>query len=610
MLAVDLSITMASFRIHASSSRCMRDYLICIGVGPMLGLTVGCYAGLAGLQGDGAADTVGPASSGDAPGSDAADDAGEPDPEGSDSSESDPEGSDSAGVLSCDEPSVGLSPLRRLSRRQYVNSVRDLLDVELDASILPEDEHSDAIGPFASNVIAPVSAVGVRDYMDAAEAVVGLVMASEPSPLSTPGTLLPCDPAAVDEQQCASEFIAAFGRRVFRRPLTAEEADEYEQIFTAASSEYGFADGIGLVIETMLQAPQFLYLVEFGGSDDEPVIALTNHEVATRLSYFLWATTPDEALLTAADEGLLVSSAELRAQAERMLESERARESIASFHAQWLGVKDIDRTSKGPEIYPEFDTALAGMMADETSRFVDYVVRSGDARLTTLLTATFSFVEPRLAELYGIDTSTMGEDGRVEFPAGTRAGLLTQASFLAMHAHPNQGSLVKRGVVIRENVLCNALDPPPNDVDTTPPALDPDIPTRERFDQHRDSPSCNGCHALIDPIGYGLLSYDGIGRRMTSDGGMPIDDSGNVAGIGTFVGPAELAQLLADSTQVRNCVVDQWLTFAVGQPLGEADACTVDAVRHAFAASDGNVRQLLLDIVTADSFRYRRPAAK
>jgi hypothetical protein len=562
----------------------MRHYLRNALAASIASIAGGCYTGLAGSNG------------GLTAGADAAD-------EGVDDSAGDDDGgaeSGDTGADGCGEPDVGMSSLRRLNRRQYLNAVRDLLGVDVDPSLLPEDERADEIGPFASNVLAPLAAIGVRDYMDAAEAAAAAVPIAD---------LVPCDPVAVGEETCARELIAVFGRRAFRRPLTPDEIDAYAGVFGSAHGTYGFDDAIGLVVETMLQAPQFLYMVEMGASTGDEVVALTDHELATRLSFFLWITTPDDELLAAADDGALATTDGIRAQAERLLASDRARDAIAGFHAQWLGVQDIDRVTKAPEVYPEFDADLVAMMADETASFTDHVVRHDDGRLETLLTGAFSFVHPRLGELYGIDPTDVAADGRVELPAEQRAGVLTHAAFLAVHAHPNQQSPIKRGIVIRENFLCEYLPPPPNDVDTTPPELDPNTPTRDRFDAHRDSPTCAGCHGLIDPIGYGLLAYDGIGRHMTLEAGEPIDDSGQVVGLeggGAFVGAAGLARTLADSDVVRDCVVRQWITFAHGQPLGDADACTVDTLQQAFEASDGNIRELLLDIVVADSFRYRR----
>lgn len=530
--------------------------------------------------------------------------------EGGTASEATAEGGSDDGVPGgCDTVDVGHSPMRRLTRVQYRNSVRDLLGVEIDVAVLPEDERADAVGPFASNVLAPVSDNVVRDYMNAAEQAIALALAGEAPPLTS---VLPCDPGVTGEAACAHEFIVAFGRRVFRRALTDDEVADFDAMFAAAAVDEGFAGGIGLVAETMLQSPDFLYLVELGTADgDADVVALRDDELAARLSFFLWSSTPDDALLDAAATGALQSADGLRAQAERLLASDRARDSIASFHSQWLKIDRLPETEKSPEQYPDYDPTLASAMVRETEDFADWVLRAGDGRLTTLLTASSTIADPRVLALYG-DVEVDAE-GVAHLDATQRAGLLTHASVLAAHAHPDQASLVRRGALVRRNFMCQNLPPPPPDVDVTPPPLDPNTPTRERFDQHRDDPSCSGCHDLIDEIGYGLLAYDGLGRRMQLDGNQPIDESGRIVGIddgsdGSFVGPVELAAHLAASSTVRDCVAEQWVTFALGHPLGDADDCTVDGLTQAFATSDGDIPELLISIVTSDAFRYRRIA--
>lgn len=546
----------------------------------------GCYTGLGGAARDGG---------GDAGGAD----------DGTVGGASEDGGSDDGAANGCTTVDVGHSPLRRLTRAQYGNSIRDLLGVDIERGALPEDERADAVGPFASNVLAPVSDNVVRDYMNAAEQAVALAGDALP---------LPCDPVAVGDSECAHQFIVAFGRRVYRRALTDDEIADYDAMFAGAGPDETFTARIGLVAETMLQSPDFLYLVELGAADSEgDVVALADDEIAARLSFFLWSSTPDDPLLDAAAAGALRTDEGLREQAERLLASDRARDSIASFHTQWLKVDRLAETEKSPDDYPEYDATLAAAMVRETEDFADWVLRAGDGRLATLLTASFTVADPQVLALYGVDAADVDADGIAQLDATQRAGLLTHASVLSAHAHADQASLVRRGALVRKNLLCQPLPPPPPDVDITPPPIDPNTPTRARFDQHRDDPSCSGCHDLIDPIGYGLLAYDGIGRRMEMDGNQPIDESGRVVGIddgsdGSFVGPVELAARLADSEMVRDCVAQQWVTFALGHPLGEGDTCSVDSLAQSFSQSDGDIPELLLAIVTSDAFRYRRIA--
>lgn len=542
------------------------------------------------------------------PNADGGDDDGAADGGDDDGSSTDPDGEPQG---QCGTLQVGLSPLRRLTRAQYHNAVKDLLGIDIDVGVLPEDERADAVGAFASNVLAPVSENIVRDYLNGAELTASVAV--EAGAFEPATGVLGCDPALDGEAVCAATFIAQFGRRAFRRPLTSDEQADFEALFAAA--EGTFAERIALVVETALQFPDFLYLVELGVAESgDEIAALTDYELATRLSFFLWSTIPDDALLDAAAAGALKSEEGLREQAQRLLDSPRARDSIASFHAQWLGIDELPETDKSSAYFPDFDPELATAMLHETQDFADYVLRHDDGRLHTLLTASYTIAAPRLLELYGVDAPQADADGVTQLPASERAGLLTHASVLSAHAHADQASIVRRGVLVRRNLLCQQLPPPPPDVDIDLPEPDPNQSTRERFEEHRDNPSCAGCHDIIDPIGYGLLAYDAIGRRITEDGGQPIDESGTIAGLagageGAFVGPVELAGLLADSEDVRACVATQWTTFALGHPLAEADTCTTDTLSASFEDSDGYIPALLVDIVTSDAFRYRRIAA-
>jgi hypothetical protein len=248
-------------------------------------------------------------------------------------------------------------------------------------------------------------------------------------------------------------------------------------------------------------------------------------------------------------------------------------------------------------------------MLRETSRFADHVIRSGDGLLDTLFTSASSFIDAPLAELYGV-TLPSGHDAAQPFQlnATERAGILTQAGVLAVHSHADQGSPVRRGKMVRENLLCQPLAPPPPDADTTPPEPDPNASTRDRFEQHRADPKCAGCHSLIDPLGFGFENYDGIGTFRSMEAGKPIDASGQLAGTdidGAFVGAAELSRKLAASPQVRACLAQHWFNYALGRTKSDADACSMDAMARAFAATN-NIRDLLQALVTTDAFRYGR----
>jgi hypothetical protein len=246
-------------------------------------------------------------------------------------------------------------------------------------------------------------------------------------------------------------------------------------------------------------------------------------------------------------------------------------------------------------------------MRDEATGFADFVIRRGDGRLQTLLSAPFTVAGTDLLALYGA-TAPAAADGTVQLDPTQRAGLLTQAAFLAAHSHANQTSPVHRGLAVRKNLLCTSLPDPPANVNNTPPEPDPNATTRQRFEQHRADPTCAGCHQLLDPIGVGFENYDAIGRYRMTENNLPIDAHGELVGTasGAFTGAVELAQRLSTSPEVRDCLGKQWFRFSLGRSEGAEDACSLARVKEEFAASDFNVKKLLLALVTSDSFRYRK----
>jgi hypothetical protein len=535
---------------------------------------------------------------------------GGPGASGADDDGGDGSGDDDGGVPAglCGDAQTGPSSLRRLTAAQYDNTIADLLGIASHPSA--EFTPDERAGLFKSNGNAPVSQLQVDHYQSAAEDLAAQATADL-------GALLPCDPAGLGEDECARAFIEGLAPRAYRRPLSDLELERLFAVYATARDEGDFANGIRVVLAAVLQSPFFLYHVEFGGADAEvdpasdAVVALDDYELASRLSYFLWDTMPDEELFAAAEAGDLSTEDGLREQADRMLADPRADAALASFTLQWLGVDGVTMVEKNAEVYPAFSPDLAQAMAAETAAFATWVLREGDGKLETLLTADFTVTEdPGLLALYGATLPADHTPGDpVPLDATQRAGLLTHASVLARHAHANQTSPVHRGKLVRENLFCTLLPPPPPDADTTPPDPDPNATTRERFEQHRADPDCAGCHALIDPIGFGFENYDGIGAYRTMEGTLPVDASGEITGVdvaGTFVGAVELAGMLAQSDQVQECMTKQWFRFALGRIEGEADECTTDTMHQAFLDSDGDVRELVRTLVISDSFRFRR----
>jgi hypothetical protein len=501
---------------------------------------------------------------------------------------------------------LGRTLLRRMTRSQFNHTVRDLLQVEGGpASGITLDER---VGPFFNNAIAPITDLIVRQHEEAAVRI-----AAEAA--TRMSTISPCDLAADTGTTCAGRFIDELGRKAYRRPLDATERAAYLALYTTERGQGTAQSAFTLVVETMLQSPYFLYHVDGAAIGTTPTgapVRLRSHELASRLSYFLWDTMPDKALFDLATADRLQDDAVLAAEVERMLADGKAADAVPMFHLQWLGIGEMNGVSKDAQRFPQFNTALVDAMLAETAAFTDFVVRRGDGLMRTLLTASFSFPSGGLFQIYGVAQPAGFRAGdQVPLPRGQRAGVLTQAAFLATHAHPDQSSPVHRGIKVRENLLCQPLGSPPPEVDTDPPPVTETTTTRERFAAHVALASCAVCHTLIDPIGLGFENYDAVGAYRTKEGQKDVDASGQVIGGsgslgGTFVGAVELAGKLADSRQASDCLANQWFRFGLGRMEAPDDACSLASIQDGFVASGGNIRQLLTKIVQSDAFRYMR----
>ncbi len=504
--------------------------------------------------------------------------------------------------------------LRRLNRTEYNNTVRDLLgDATNPANGFVADE---AVGAFANNIVATVGSYALEQFQDAAE-----IVATKAATALT--KLTACSPMITGEDACVTDFIRTFGRRAFRRPLVEAEVDALAVLSKSAWKDVGrtppFADRIRIVVQAVLQSPTFLYRPEVGqlvaGTKD--LVRLTDYELATRLSYLLGATAPDTALLDAAAARTLTSAAGLEAQATRLMGSAKFTDSLESFHLQWLDLEPLVGASKDST---EFNEPVRAAMFQETRLFVDDVIRQGDAKLQTLLTSRTAFVTPGLARVYRVtypgNAATESASKKVDLTTidNQRAGILTRGAFLSAQAHAATSSPVFRGKTVRERLLCQAMPPPPDDIDSSPPAPRPGATTREVLEAQTMASSCSGCHRLMNPIGFGFESYDAIGKLRTTDGGRPINTNGEFLGggadlDGAFKGTADMANRLANSEAVRSCVADKWLEFAVGRPtIPTADSCSLEKIKLGFASSGHDIRKLILAVIKSDAFLYGRRA--
>lgn len=504
--------------------------------------------------------------------------------------------------------SAGVTKLRRLTRDQFNNTVRDLIGATgKPADALAPDEK---MGPFHSNAIAPITDLVVQQHQETAR-----TLATEAR--ARMATIAPCDLAADTGTTCATRFVTEFGLKAFRRPLDAAEVTAYVGLYNVGKAGTGgAANGFRLVLETMLQSPAFLYHSDVGASgvpQGTPSLA-NSYELASRISYFLWNTMPDAALFTKAAAGALAQPAAVTAEVDRMLKDDKAGATIALFHRQWLDLEELPTKTKDSTLYPNFSPAVASAMLQETSHFTDHVVRKGDGLLKTLLTSNVAFPQGELFRIYGVAQPGGYTAGTpVMLDATKRAGLLTQAAFLTRNASNNQSSPVHRGIVVRENLLCQPIPPPPPGVSTGVAVPTPATTTRQRYEQHSTDPTCASCHLLIDPVGVGFENFDAVGAYRTQDGLGMVDSTGEIAAsdvAGKYSGAVELANKLAASKDVENCVVNQWFRFSLGRIETQNDACSIKSIRDGFRASGGNIRTLLAQVAVSDAFRYVRSQEK
>jgi hypothetical protein len=341
------------------------------------------------------------------------------------------------------------------------------------------------------------------------------------------------------------------------------------------------------------------------------VVPLTAYEVASRLSYLLWNTMPDAALMEAADADQLRTPEQIEKQARRMLDAPRAREAVKNFHRQWLHLDDIQplvaASGKNLDIYPDYYNGLLPLWQLETEAFIDDAVFEQNANVEVLFTAPYTMMNAELADFYGV-TGPAGLDFvRVDLDPTRYAGFLTHAGLLALQAKPDRSSPIHRGKWVRETLLCQTPPPPP-DIVPEAPTVDESQTTRNQFSQHSSDQLCSGCHQMMDPIGFGFEHFDGIGRYRENEWGLPLDVSGELLATdvdGPYDGVVELAARLASSDQVKACVATQWFRFGYGRSETEADACSVDEVQAAFAAANYDIKELIVALTQTDAFRYR-----
>jgi Protein of unknown function (DUF1592)/Protein of unknown function (DUF1588)/Protein of unknown function (DUF1595)/Protein of unknown function (DUF1587)/Protein of unknown function (DUF1585) len=505
-------------------------------------------------------------------------------------------------------PTIELAPLRmrRLLDRQYVNSVRALLGEEVASVAAPPENlisHGfEAIG--AAEVKLP--ALSVKRYEESARAIGEQAILD----LRVLAPYMECEPSGPDDAACMTQFVESFGRRALRRPLEPDEVERYTELGVATAADFAsFYAGVSHVISAALQSPSFLYQIEVGEADpDDPTRRrLTGYEMATRLSFFLLDTTPSNELLDMAESGALADAEGVRAAAEEMLQEDAARGALAAYYEERFRLRSLVGLSKDPKTYPIYNQELAAAMRQEALELLAHIVWEEDLDYRELFTARYAFVNADLAELYGVEPPEDPEAfERRELPAeGGRMGVLGQAGFLALHAHPRLTSPTRRGRFVIERLLCTDVPPPPPDVNPLLPE-DPGRPEtmRQKLSRHMEDEACAGCHKMMDPVGLGLEHFDAIGGFRPDDRGMALDVSGEIADVGPFEGLAGLAELLVSLPSLDTCWVRNLYRHATAHVEGAYELPLIEELSGSFAQSGHRVRQLLIDLVSGPGFRY------
>ena len=436
---------------------------------------------------------------------------------------------------------------------------------------------------------------------------------SGPGDTASRRKILICHPATpAEESPCASKILAQLARHAYRRPVNETDIKPLLGFYQQARTKGTFEGAIQRAIEAVLISPDFLFRTEADPVAKAPAAhRVSNLELASRLSFFLWSSVPDDELLDVAEKGRLSDPVVMKQQVQRLLDDPRSSALTANFAGQWLFIRNLATVRPDPVIFADFDESLRASMRKETELFFDSIVRE-DRSVMELLTADYTFLNERMAKHYGIPNIYGSQFRRVTLTDANRGGLLGQASLLTVTSPPNRTSVVQRGKWILENLLGAPPPPPPPDV----PSLDATtkgshaISLRAALEQHRANPSCAGCHAVMDPIGFALENYNGIGQWRSQDGGTDIDASGKLPDGTQFTGPAGLKKAMTTvrRTEFASTVASKLLTYALGRGLEYYDQPAVRTILRDCEANNYRAKDMITAVVMSVPFQMRRSA--
>jgi hypothetical protein len=506
-------------------------------------------------------------------------------------------------------PSATLQRARRISLGEYERAVADLLGVDagltstfaVESSVHGFDNQSDALA---------VSSGNFEEFATAAQVVAEAVDVA---------ALAPCADGVAPEQ-CASSFVSAFTGRAYGRTLSAAEQSALLGLYEEGAAVEGYERGIRTVVEATLISPYFLYRTELGRIEKNATAQLNAQEVANAVAFALTGKRPDAALLARAATDFRFRTPEvLRDEATRLVATPESRQHMARFLRGWLGVPDLRAVHKIPAAFPRFTPALKSDLDIELDLFLDYVLREQNGTLQALLGAPVSFASAAVLDaIYAGDYAPPlvlpempppGAFAKIDLNPKLRKGVLSLGGWLAAHSPVHRSSPVDRGLTVRTRLFCQTLaSPPPQVFAGSPGPGDGEATTRQKFERHTTEPSCRSCHRLMDPIGFGMEMMDALGSFRETEAGLPVDSSGELTDTdvdGPFRGPAELADRLLASRQVRDCFVVQMFRYIEGRDELPADACEISVLKEFFATPERTISELATEIVAQPRFSER-----
>jgi hypothetical protein len=505
----------------------------------------------------------------------------------------------------------GRITFRRLNKNEYNNTIRDLLGVKFKPA---EDFPSDDVGYGFDNIgdVLTMSPLLLEKYFAASEKIVGEVFKTPELRKKVMIVAAPGSEAALKEkEEAANAILKPLVSKAYRRPVATDElARLFKFIALAEKNGENFETGIQLAMRAVLCSPHFLFRIErdFKIKGEKFALPISQYELASRLSYFLWSSMPDDELFKLAGEGVLRNPKNLDTQVRRMLLDGKAIALTANFAGQWLQLRSVAQLSPDPKLFPNFDDDLRAAMITETELFFDAIVKDNRS-VIEFLDADFTFVNDRLAKHYGIPGIKGKEFRKVTLAGSPRIGVLTHASILSVTSNPTRTSPVKRGKWILDNILNTPPPPPPPDAGelSEDEAVISSASLRARMEMHRKNPNCAVCHQRMDPLGFGFENFDAVGAWRTKDGKFNIDASGELPGGQKFNGTKELVKVLKNKEkEFRRCLVEKLLTYSLGRGLEYYDKCAVEDICQEMARDNNRFATMVIAIVKSDPFQMRK----